>query len=101
MARSPSPMWRISFSSLSCAFSRRSHWSSAASAFRRATASAEPGAYSSSRQVLSWFGAIPSSAATLDCVAPGAESRATASRLNSGENTRLVRLPILILPISD
>ena len=55
--------------------------SSAASAF---CAAVEPAASSSSRQVFNCVGVTPSSAATLLCVAPGSDSRATACSLYSG-----------------
>ncbi len=55
--------------------------SSAASAF---CAAAEPAASSSSRQVFNCVGVTPGSAATLLCVAPGSDSRATDCSLYSG-----------------
>src|SRR5512147_63416 len=77
----------------------RSRTSSPASACCRSIAEAEPAASNSSRHVFSCVGVTPSSAATLACVAPGADSRATACSLYSGETRRLVCLVIPSLQI--
>ena len=70
-----------------------------ASAFCAAVAAAEPAASSSSRQVFNCVGVTPSSAATLLCVAPGCDSRATDCSLYSGENRRLVCFVISSLQV--
>ena len=49
-----------------------------------AVAAAEPAASSLSRQVFNCVGVTPSSAATLLCVAPDSDSRATDCSLYSG-----------------
>src|SRR5512143_1277510 len=62
-------------------------------------ASADPAASRSSHQVFSCAVEIPSSFATLVNVAPGVESRATASVLYSAVNRRLVLLAIVFLQV--
>src|SRR5437763_443651 len=82
---------RISFSCSSRLFSRFSRASSAASAFCRARASAEPAARRSLRHVLSWLAWTPSSAATCCRALPLPSSRSTASALYSAVKRRRLR----------
>src|SRR4051812_27734426 len=82
---------RISFSCSSRLFSRFSRASSAASAFCRARASAEPAARRSLRHVLSWLAWTPSSAAPCCRALPLSSSRLTASALYSAVNRRRLR----------
>src|SRR5512143_2695268 len=62
-------------------------------------ASADPAASRSSHQLFSGVAEIPSSFATLVNVAPGVESRATASVLYSAVNRRLGLLAIIFLQV--
>src|SRR4051794_19424560 len=86
---------RISFSCSSRLFARFSRASSAASAFCRARASAEPAARRSLRHVLSWLAWTPRSAATCCRASPLSSSRLTASALYSAVNRRLRSCAIL------
>src|SRR3954466_6108102 len=83
LAKKAEAFRRISFSSWSRLLSRRSCCSSTASTLRRATASADPAACCSSRQVFTCIAATPSAWATLLSVSPGSSNRATAAALNS------------------
>src|SRR5512143_3549282 len=62
-------------------------------------ASADPAASRSSHQLFSCVAEIPSSFATLVNIAPGVESRATASVLYSAVNRRLGLLAIIFLQV--
>ena len=66
---------------------------------RHSPVAKEPAASSSSRQVFNCVGVTPSSAATLLCVAPGCDSRATDRSLYSGENRCLVCFVISSLQV--
>src|SRR5215212_7337493 len=87
-AKKAAARFRISLSCSSRLFSRRSRASSAASAFCRARASAEPAASRSLRQPRSWLGWTPSSSATACKGLPLSSSRFTASALYSAVNRR-------------
>src|SRR3954465_14534226 len=87
-AKKAAAFLRISFSCSSRLFSRRSRASSAASAFCRARASAEPAASRSLRQPRSRLGWTPSSSATACKGLPLSSSRFTASALYSAVNRR-------------
>src|SRR4051812_45553159 len=87
-AKKAAARFRISFSCSSRFTSRRSRASSAASAFCRATASAEPAARCSLRQPRSWLGWTPSSSETSCKGLPLSASRLTASALYSAVNRR-------------
>jgi hypothetical protein len=71
---------------LQCFTSRLSRSISTSSAFRAASASAEPAARISVRQVLSWPVLNPNSVATSDSPRPPPSSRLTACALNSAVN---------------
>src|SRR5436305_889127 len=95
-AKKAAAFLRISTSSSSRLFSRFSRCSSACSALRAASASAEPAAKCSLRHALSWPGLSPSSVATSPSPLPPSSSRLTASALNSVVNRRRFCLsPIL------
>src|SRR4051812_4080223 len=83
LAKKAEAFRRISFSSWSRLLSRRSCCNSAASTLRRATASADPAACCSRRQVFTCVAATPRAWATLLSVSPVSSSRATAAALNS------------------
>src|SRR3954452_7509379 len=83
LAKKAEAFRRISFSSWSRLLSRRSCCNSAASTLRRATASADPAACCSRRQVFTCIAATPRALATLLSGSPGSSSRATAAALNS------------------
>src|ERR687897_501932 len=83
LAKKAEAFRRISFSSWSRLLSRRSCCNSAASTLRRATASADPAACCSRRQVFTCVAATPRAWATLLSVSPVSSSRATVAALNS------------------
>ena len=89
-AKKAAAFLRISTSSSSRLFSRLSRCSSACSALRAASASAEPAARCSARHALSCPGLSPSSVATSLSPLPPSSSRLTAAALNSAVNRRRV-----------
>src|SRR4051794_13780156 len=95
-AKKAAAFLRISTSSSSRLFSRFSRCSSACSALRWASASAEPAARCSLRHALSWPGLSPGSVATSPSPLPPPSSRLTASALNSAVNRRRVRFSAIL-----
>src|SRR3712207_3234088 len=95
-AKTAAALRRIRFSSSNRFTSRRSRCVSASSALRWASASADPAASCSLRQVLSCPVLSPSSVATSDSPLPPSSSRLTACALNSLVKLRRVRFSAMV-----
>src|SRR5215213_5097586 len=90
LAKTAAALRRIRFSSSSRFTSRLSRSISASSTLRAASASAEPAARISVRQVLSWPVLRPNSVATSDSPRPPSTTRLTACALKAAVNRRRV-----------